>query len=247
MDRTVSPLSFSLIIVLSLLSLDSDASSDTLNALDLPSPIVIELFTSQSCSSCPPADQVLGELAQNPNVIALACHVTYWNHLNWKDTLSRSFCTDRQRRYASKRGSSRVYTPQMVVNGTAEFIGSRRNRVAQEIDRSTPALLPIKIKQTTKGTLTITLPALKNQSQPLTLWLMHYQSHHTQSMKSGENRGRTIDYTNAVQVQEKVGIWTGESKVITLNISSKVPAHGYAVLAQQDEFGPILAAGKLLL
>ncbi|PHS78694.1 MAG: DUF1223 domain-containing protein [Rhodospirillaceae bacterium] len=246
MDRNVSPVSFGLIVLVGVLSLESDASSDALDTLALPSPIVVELFTSQSCSSCPPADQILGELAGHPQVIALACHVTYWNHLNWKDTLSRNFCTERQRRYASQRGSSRIYTPQMVVNGTAEFIGSRRGRVAQEIARSTPELLPIKIKQTSKGTLTITLPALKNQSQPLTLWLMHYQSHHTQSMKSGENRGRTIDYTNAVQVQEKVGFWSGEGKTLTLNISKKVPAEGYAVLAQQNEYGPIVAAGKLL-
>ena len=93
------------------------------------SPVVVELFTSQSCSSCPPADRNLGKLSENPNVIALGFHVTYWNHLHWEDTLSNEFSTKRQRSYAAAFRNGRVYTPQMVVNGEQEFVGSNGSKV----------------------------------------------------------------------------------------------------------------------
>jgi len=113
-------------------------------------PTVVELFTSQGCNSCPPADAYLGELAQRDDVLALSMHIDYWDYLGWKDTFSSAFATERQRAYSRALGKSFVYTPQMVVGGVAEAMGSRRHGVEPEIDpgekvayRHAPAPLPV--------------------------------------------------------------------------------------------------------
>ena len=248
MRNKISLWTISAIVALSVLSLQSDASQGAMDELGLsPSaPLVVELFTSQSCSSCPPADQVLKELANNAPVIALGCHVTYWDHLNWKDTLSRKFCTDRQRSYAAYSGNNRVYTPQMVINGTTKFVGSNRARAAEEITKITNTIAPIDIKQLFEKALSITLPQLNTKAERLTLWFFTYEGPQTQNMKSGENRGRTIAYTNPVKHLKNIGTWNGEAK--TLNIPlPPLQSGGYAILAQVEGYGPIRAAGQLRL
>lgn len=207
-------------------------------------PVVVELFTSQSCSSCPPADALLGELAaRDTDIIAFSCHVTYWDHLNWRDTMSLKACTNRQRAYAGFMGKRQVYTPQMVVNGEHEFVGSNRAEAARTI--STRAVAPIQLTLNGED-IAAALPALPPGTPKQTLWLLSYKPQHTQDIPSGENRGRTISYTNSVLTLDQVGVWDGHAAQRTFKKpQSSVPDAGYALIAQPQDFGTVSAAGKL--
>lgn len=216
-------------------------------------PLVVELFTSQSCSSCPPADALLGELqAQNQDIIALSCHVTYWDHLNWHDTLSHKFCSDRQRAYARQMKKRQVYTPQMVVNGRHEFVGSNRSEAQRLLHSGT--VQKIVLEHSDGQTLTATLPTLTQGPKLQTLWLLSYRTSTTQVIASGENGGRTVTYTHSVDTLDQVGTWSGQAQTLSFPRPNADPedatsppaaTHGYALIAQPYGFGPIAAAGKL--
>jgi len=236
-----------LIAIVGLSMLGQRGSVDAANPVPAPAhkaPVVVELFTSQSCSSCPPADALLGELAKHDNVIALGCHVTYWDHLNWRDTLSRKFCTERQRAYARHMGANQVYTPQMVVNGTVQFVGSNRAKASQAIASST--VQPIKLERTDTNTLTATLPVLAGGPALQTLWMMRTHSEHTQAIKSGENRGKTITYVNSVETLEQVGTWSGSAQTLSFPLpKGEAENPSFTLIAQPQGFGGITAAGRL--
>lgn len=220
------------------------AQQDSAQPASVPSlsaPVVVELFTSQSCSSCPPADAYLSELVINDAIIALGCHVTYWDHLDWKDTLGLPLCTQRQRDYAAARDTRRVYTPQMVVNGQAEFVGSNRSQGLRAITKAAGAVKAIILTPNTEH-LTLTLPQLDQGAPGQTLWLVTYQTQHTQSMRAGENQGRTITYTNAVTALKNLGPWSGQAATQTISLPQVLT---YAVLAQSGRGGRIWAAGKV--
>ncbi|MEM6780590.1 MAG: DUF1223 domain-containing protein [Pseudomonadota bacterium] len=205
-------------------------------------PVVVELFTSQSCSSCPPADKVLAELESQDNIIALSCHVTYWNHLHWEDTLSQNFCSERQRDYALLKGLRGPYTPQVVVNGGGETVGSRK-RAVQNLVKNAPAIDNIAIKPDV-GVLDIALPDLQDGEYQLTLFT--YGNEHTQAIPSGENRGRTVTYTNPVTARVRLGAWNGDTQILEFDTTGYQPEGGYVVIAQ-DARGIIHAAGRLKL
>lgn len=207
-------------------------------------PVVVELFTSQSCSSCPPADRILQELAKQENVIALGCHVSYWNHLHWKDTVSNEFCDIRQHGYGAYNGTKRVYTPQMVVNGTHEFVGSHSSAVNAALKSVENApLKPIQIEEKPDGTLAFTLPSADLGSYRL--WAFGYTHKVHEDIPSGENRGRTLSYSNPVHTYTNLGSWDGQSAIHKFNKPSET-LDGIAILAQQGGYGQIIAAGKLV-
>lgn len=213
----------------------------------IENPVVVELFTSQSCSSCPPADKVLGELAQNPNVIALGFHVTYWNHLHWKDTLSQEFSTERQRRYAAYRRSSRVYTPQMIVNGAQEFVGSNRDRLNKALQNTQP-IAKIDLERTAENAVAINLPALSNDGNlNYTLRLFGVRSTESVKITRGENRGRSVTYHNGVLHQNVLDSWLGDADHRITQIPMDDRIDHIVVLAQAGGYGEIIAAGKLSL
>ena len=233
-----------LVAIVGLSMMGEEAPVQVISQAKADGPVVVELFTSQSCSSCPPADALLGELAKHDNVIALGCHVTYWDHLNWRDTLSRKFCTDRQRAYARHMGASQVYTPQMVVNGAHQFIGSNRTEATRAIASST--VQSIKLERRDDSTLTATLPALTGGPSLQTLWLMRTHADHTQAIKSGENRGKTITYVNSVETLEQLGTWSGTAQTLSFPVpkgDAKNPS--YVLIAQPQGFGGITAAGRM--
>jgi len=233
-----------LIAIVGLSMIGEKAPVQVISQAKADGPVVVELFTSQSCSSCPPADALLGELAKHVNVIALGCHVTYWDHLNWRDTLSRKFCTDRQRAYARQMGSKQVYTPQMVVNGAHQFIGSNRTEATRAIASST--VQPIKLERTDANTLTATLPALTGGPNLQTLWLMRTHSDHTQAIKSGENRGKTITYVNSVETLKQLGTWSGTAQTLSFALPKGGAENpSYVLIAQPQGFGGITAAGRV--
>lgn len=213
----------------------------TFDTNDMNKPVVIELFTSQSCSSCPPADKNLTKLAESPNVIALGFHVTYWDHLHWKDTLSHQFATDRQRAYSRYAAKSRVYTPQMIVNGTREFVGSRGGDIDSAL-KSAQAVELIKATVSDDNILTIDLPAIKNDAY--TLWVAGVKHETTQNIGSGENSGKTVTYTNAVIEYASGGSWDGNANTRQLEGFDNKEIDAYIVIAQKSGYGPIKAAGQ---
>jgi len=209
------------------------------------SPVIVELFTSQSCSSCPPADKLLGELSENKNIIALSCNVTYWNHLHWEDTLSQDFCTRRQRDYTRSLKSRGPYTPQMVINGVYDVVGNQTGQVNKIIHKAFQDnhVLPIRIINN-EGVLDITLPQKEGLSSPVALLLISHANKHTQKIPIGENTGRTVSYTNPVTAITPLGTWDGEAKRISYEI--KENAAGYVIIAQtQNGSGDIIAAGQI--
>lgn len=203
-------------------------------------PVVIELFTSQSCASCPKADKVLGELATQDNVIALGCHVTYWDHLRWKDTLSLPACTERQKSYSKSRNARRIYTPQAMINGKNDFVGSHKKEVASALKFS-GTLAPIHFETSYGGIVNISLPQMDTGRYEL--WVFEYSKNHVQDIGAGENRGKTVRYVNAVHVLKSLGPWDGNTKKLAYKIENR-EIDGIAVLAQSPNHGPVQAGGK---
>lgn len=218
-------------------------------------PTVIELYTSQGCYSCPPADALLGELAKKDDVIALSCHVTYWNYLGWKDTFSRSFCDNRQRQYqrALVGGSRGVYTPQMIINGRYGGVGSRwqtiRGLLKADQQRQ-PALLPIGLTQQPQQ-LSIDLPQIPVDSSKLfghrqiQLFLLGTTGEHLLPINRGENSGKQLPYFNPVEYVKDLGQWNGQLKNIQERLPDDPRIKEWVVLAQASPIGGVVAAGKL--
>lgn len=207
---------------------------------------VVELFTSQGCYSCPPADHLLAELDQE-NTITLACHVSYWNYLGWEDTFSTSYCDNRQRIYqASLKGNRGVYTPQMVINGRYGAVGSRERTVDQAIKimARENRIERLDLRIDSSGTLAITLPALE-EKQRYQLLLMGTAGTQTVPIDRGENGGKTLDYHNPIAVIENLGRWNGEPKVLMEKLATQAEVNEWVVLAQTWPIGEIVAAGKI--
>lgn len=205
--------------------------------------VVVELFTSQGCSSCPPADRILGELAERDDVIALALHVDYWDYLGWKDGFASPENTKRQRAYARAMGERSIYTPQMVIGGRDHVIGSRPMKVGQTIQKHSEQTLPVRIQLKRSGD-TVTILARANGNIPKTVvQLVTFQPKVTVDVRRGENAGRTLDYHNVVQDLVRVGTWDGRSDYSgTVKVPANMPV---AVLVQQTGAGPILGASQL--
>jgi len=175
---------------------------------------VIELFTSQGCSSCPPADKILGELAKDPSVIALSMPIDYWDYLGWKDTLADSRFTARQKAYSQVRGDREVYTPQVVVNGSLHVIGSDRSGIENAISLTTKSdgvmSLPITMTQAGKQ-INISVPASGKPAAAMhgEVWICSITKAVPISIGRGENGGRQVTYHNVVRNVLKVGDWNG--------------------------------------
>ena len=208
-------------------------------------PIVVELFTSQGCSSCPPADALLTELSQRDDVLALSLHVNYWDYIGWKDPFASVAATERQRGYTRPFGLSYVYTPQMVIQGRRQMTGSDRRGVLEAIDREAAvARMTVKIEGDA-GTATAVLPA-RDGAEASTLWAVAFDSAHTTRVERGENGGRTLAYSNVVRDIRKIGAWRGEATRVPLPMGELAPGHdAVALLVQADASGAILGAAVL--
>ncbi len=210
-----------------------------------PSRIVVELFTSQGCSSCPPADEFLGELARRDDLLALSFHVDYWNYLGWRDTFSSAEATDRQRSYRRPLGKRYVYTPQMVINGAAQAVGSGRDTVLRLIEQARGMrTLDISVDHVGGDRLSVRIANGPRQARPAAVWLVFYDWRHTTEISRGENEGVKLVNTNVVRVLKRIGSWTGKAVKIDLALK-RLGAAGRdacAVIVQQDGNGPILGA-----
>jgi hypothetical protein len=171
--------------------------------------VLVELFTSQGCSSCPPADKLAGDLVKREDVIVLSYNVDYWDYLGWRDTLAKPEYSQRQYDYARARGDGNVYTPQMVFNGSTHTVGSQRSKVQNAIEES--AELDANIDLKIEGEeISIAIPAA---SEPLdaTLWLLAIAPEKTQGIERGENAGESITYHNVVRNMVPAAMWKGEA------------------------------------
>jgi hypothetical protein len=169
---------------------------------------VLELFTSQGCSSCPPADMVLDEVAKGGTNLALAWHVDYWDYIGWKDTFASPENTKRQRAYAVSLGSSGVYTPQAIINGRKDVVGSRGSDVQATLDAlaGTKDGLTVPIDATVSGNvLKISVP-VNSDSAGTTLWMVYYHNGAKVEVKRGELAGKTLSYSNIVTDVEMIGM-----------------------------------------
>lgn len=211
---------------------------------------VVELFTSQGCSSCPPADALLGKLAHDPNVIALTLAIDYWDYIGWKDTLAIPGHTNRQKAYSKMRGDRGVYTPQVIVNGSTQALGSDQADIERAIGQSHRASatlsVPVSIK-VADGRLTVDAPAGKGTDEHAEVWLCPVSSAVPVAIGRGENHGRTITYHNAVRRWIRLGEWNGAaaSWSISLKDLKSEGADKAAVLLQSGNAsrpGPMLGA-----
>lgn len=210
-------------------------------------PTVVELFTSQGCSSCPPADALLAELAGRDDVLALSLHVDYWDYIGWKDPFAAAACTERQRDYARHFGLGYVYTPQMVVQGRHQMTGSDRAAVLAAIGRE--AAMPrmtVAIEGGAAAAAAI-LPA-RDGGESATVWAATFDYEHTTRVERGENKGRTLSYANVVRELRRIGAWNGEAVRVALPMTDLATgSDAVAVLVQADAGGAILGAGVLAL
>ncbi|HEX6143082.1 MAG TPA: DUF1223 domain-containing protein [Geminicoccaceae bacterium] len=205
-------------------------------------PVVVELFTSEGCSSCPPADRVLAELVERDGLLPLSFHVTYWDRLGWPDSLGLEDASERQRRYASAMGRGRVYTPQMVIEGRAELVGSRRGAVHEVIALLQERLRPGPVLAVEGARLKVGAGA-----GPGILWLLAFDHRHDVRIQRGENAGRTITYRNVVRSLRQLARWDGEPLEVALPLAELEAAgrDALAVLLQVPDEGPILGAVRL--
>ena len=212
-------------------------------------PVLVELFTSQGCNSCPPADALLGELAGRADVVALSLHVDYWDYIGWKDPYASPMNTDRQRRYAEALNLRYVFTPQIIVDGRATLWGSHRDEVLAEIDEAAGRGKPIEIQFLTEGGGKVVIPAGHAPDAGATVWLAVYDRNHETEVKRGENAGRTLRNVNVVRSIERIGTWTGERIEIPLDLNAALARgrDGCAVIVQQGRTGPVLAVAAMNL
>ncbi len=205
---------------------------------------VIELFTSQGCSSCPPADRLLGELAQDPTLLTMSLAVDYWDYLGWKDTMALHGHTNRQRAYANARGDREVYTPQVVVNGIVHALGSDKaaieKAIAQTRASDAPLTLPVTIT-VADGKVTVQVPATKDAHHNGEVWLCPITSRAQVAVGRGENHGHTLPYYNVVRRWVKLGDWTGKAETFSLPVADLANA-GYA-LKDIDRLAVIVQSG----
>jgi hypothetical protein len=208
-------------------------------------PAVVELYTSQGCSSCPPADALLGELSQTPNVVALAFHVDYWDSIGWRDQFGLPTSARRQHRYVEILGLSSAFTPQMVVDGRSSFVGSDRRRILAAIAEPL-STIPISV-EVARGEITVTVPERQDRER-YDVNLVAYLPQAATNVEHGENSGRTLREFNIVRQFRSLGVWSGRESVFRAPVDS-LPgdATRVAVLLQRDQQGPIVGSATAVL
>lgn len=212
-------------------------------------PLVVELFTSQGCSSCPPADALLGKLADRKDILALGLPVTYWDMLGWKDTLASEANTRRQKAYAASMGRGGIYTPQMIVEGANDVVGSRESQVEADIAARAADMrnIPITLSATPEALhISIGSGPQKNGTEA-TVWLFHLLSHTWVHITAGENQGRNLLYRNSVRDVRAIGIWKGQPISLDLPRSDPLASShdAVAIVLQEGGYGRIIGASLL--
>ena len=233
--------------------------------------VVVELFTSQGCSACPPADALLGRLINEPDVLGIGYNIDYWDYLGWRDTLARSEFTRRQRMYAKARGDDAVYTPQMIINGRHHVVGNDPVRVARAIEQARAnggcQLADMQLRRRDK-VLEVVLGAADEKLRRLlaqgagsgagtadagargrhaTLWMVTLKRRVPVQIRRGENRGRAITYHHVARRIVPAAMWDGRAQRLSLPLAEIMAAEAElcAALLQVGGHGPVIAAALL--
>lgn len=208
-------------------------------------PIVVELFTSQGCSSCPPADEVLANLAERPDVIALSFHVDYWDYLGWKDPFASATYTERQRAYRLPLHKIQIYTPQMVIGGVKEMpgysISAVRDAVAAVANVHPPGP-ELSLHRENDGAITVAVAAAQQRGD---VFIASYAPRQTTPVRRGENTGRTLTNANVVQRFARLKAYDGTALSVSTPPNFAKAGEGIAAWLQAAGQGPILSASRL--
>ena len=242
--------SLGILVVAGFLSV-ANASAQAAGDSSSNNPSVIELYTSQGCSSCPEADQLLNRLARRPDVIALSFPVSYWDYLGWKDTLARPENTERQRSYAKILGDGEVYTPQAIVNGMQNCLGNSLADIESAVKATVPLVgkeaVPLSVRHE-GDKLIIDAGAAPEGSlhKKGKVWVAAVQHSLTVRITRGENAGSAVTYTNVVRELTEAGDWLGAPTSYALPMSSlSHDGDMFVVFLQMEELGPIVAAARV--
>lgn len=204
--------------------------------------VVVELYTSQGCSSCPPADALMRELADRDDLIALSLHVDYWDYIGWQDSFAQPRHSKRQRSYALAMGEKMVYTPQIIVDGHTALIGSNTAGVRDAIKAAQTQDHVIDLEAEREGSVLTVSARATEAAGPVDVFVVQYIPEATVTIERGENAGKTILYANTVTDWRYFGTWNGRS-----DLSLMVPVDGdmpVAIVMQAQGFGPVLAAAR---
>ncbi len=206
--------------------------------------VVVELFTSQGCSSCPPADEFLAMLASDPRILPLALHVDYWDYIGWEDHFAQGKFTDRQRDYAKAAGSRTIYTPQLIIGGVDRIEGYAPEETAERLRDHLAAGTPVRLTVTREGDrLVIRAEADPPLTEPVRVQLVRYNPEETVTIERGENAGKTITYRNIVTSWERLEDWGGTAP---LEVTAPYPGdEPGAVIVQTAGPAEILAAARV--
>ena len=211
-------------------------------------PIVVELFTSQGCSSCPQADAFVGELQSRHDVIAMSFNIDYWDYIGWRDTLASHENTLRQQAYSKVLAAHQVYTPQMVIDGDEDVAGNQRDKALQIIEKckheDLEARVPVVLKLAGDE---IDVVIGGGAHREATVWMAHTLSERSVDIGRGENRGRVLTYHNVVRSFAAVGKWSGDALVLRLPAKGQPGENsdGIVVWVQAGEMGQILGAAQI--
>lgn len=205
--------------------------------------IVVELYTSQGCSSCPPADEFLHKLAKRADVVALSLHVDYWDYIGWKDVFADRKYTLRQHGYAQAGHRRSVYTPQMIIHGQDHVVGNHPKDVSEIIKRYQARAQNVAVRASRKGGQVIVSATGGQGAGPMLIQLVRYEPEASVDIRRGENAGKTISYANVVREWQVIGEWSGAKPLsLKARAGGKLPM---AVIVQKKGFGPIMAAARV--
>lgn len=206
-------------------------------------PVVVELFTSQGCSSCPPADEEMIRLADDPRVIALALHVDYWDYIGWKDAFGQAAFTDRQKAYARMTGTRTLYTPQFIVNGQERLEGTQPDMLQEVITRHAARMSDIHLEAQRSGDVLHIRAEAGGAPRPLQVNIIRYRPAIRMEIEKGENAGMTIDYRNVVTSWNMVQEWSGDAPLdASFPLTGAEPT---VVILQEPGPGNILSVSRL--
>jgi hypothetical protein len=209
-------------------------------------PVVVELFTSQGCSSCPPADAILGKLAKRHDVLPLAFHVDYWDYIGWKDPYASKEATDRQYGYGHALGLNMVYTPQMVIDGAQDVVGSDEGAVLRGIAMGMiRKKLKLAILRDAEGGYKVAIPAGDALATPATVYVALFDKAHRTDVKRGENADNSLTEFNIVREWRKIGEWKGQAEEIALKLTPESDEYdACAIIVQDGTNGPVRGAAS---
>jgi hypothetical protein len=206
---------------------------------------VVELFTSQGCSACPPADALLGEIARQPDILALSEHVDYWDYLGWHDPYAMASMTVRQRAYARSLGLKYVYTPQVVVQGLLQAAGTDRAAVLKAIAEAPATTVDLDLAWNGPGRLAVRLGKAPPEARPSDIWFVLFDRTRTTRIGTGENSGRQLVNHHVVREFRHVAAWDGQPGEVVVAVPAMDPqAAGCAVIVQAMDGGPVHGAAR---